>query len=501
MLSNNSKKAKGQDGRPDIPQPLSTATSVAIGVVVIVVVALAALVVLGPSNPSNASESAAGQTSQQPQASSQASTGEVTRVTVTVEGMSFVPSTIEVPVGNELVITFENTGDQRHDLVFPNGVGTGPLAPGESAEIDYGIVAQSAKGWCTIAGHRQMGMVLNLVASGNQASSDTNAPTNTHADHVARTENRLGLTSAALTDAAGAQEPYPAELSPLPAADGPVTHQYTFVVTEDEEALTEGVVRPLWTYNGTSPGPTLHGRVGDEFVITLENQGTMGHSIDFHAGETPPNELMVSIEPGESLEYRFTAGRSGIWMYHCSTMPMSLHIANGMFGAVIIEPDNLEPVDKQFVLIQSELYLDDPGADSLTADPAGRAALDKISAFDPDVVMFNGRAYQYQAHPLSVRTGERVRFWVLDVGPNEPWAFHIVGTQFDTVWSEGSYSIHHGQSANRLTEGTTGAQVLPLLAAQGGFVELVVNQPGTYPIVNHVMALAEKGAYGLLEVE
>ena len=298
---------------------------------------------------------------------------------------------------------------------------------------------------------------------------------------------------ASLMKEAEVSEPYPARLEPLESSD-PQTREYTFEVTEDQENLTGTIVRPLWTFDGTSPGPTLRGNVGDEFVITLINNGTMGHSIDFHAGETAPDFAMQTIQPGEELEYRFTAGRSGIWMYHCSTAPMSLHIANGMFGAVVIDPPGLEPVDQEYVIIQSEFYADE-------ADQGGASAADKAATLVPDAVMFNGRAFQYAAHPLTAKVGERVRFWVLDVGPNSPLAFHIVGTQFDTWWSEGHYGVYRGKSTDGITQGVTGSQVLPLQAAQGGFVELVANESGNYAIVNHVMSLAEKGASGTLRVE
>lgn len=463
--------------------------SAVLGIVIVAVLALAAALISPSLVSGTGSEPAAGSGSA-PAASASSATGQTTEVTVTVDGMRFVPGTIEVPAGNNLVVNFENTGDQRHDLVFANGVATEALAPGASARLDVGVITSNLDGWCSLPGHRQMGMVLEVVATGSESeTTDQMGMGHEGMDHSA-TASAMP-TMADLMDEATKHDPYPARVEPLPAADGPQTREYTFEVVESEEDLGAGIVRPLWTFNGTGPGPILHGRVGDEFVITLVNNGTMGHSIDFHAGEIAPDEVMRTIEPGESLEYRFTAGRSGIWMYHCGTMPMTLHIANGMFGAVIIEPDGLEPVDQSYVLIQSEYYQDE----------AGNTAADKLNTMIPDVAMFNGRAFQYDAHPLTAKVGDRVRFWVLDVGPNSPLAFHIVGTQFDTVWSEGHYSVHHGQSTDGLTKGVTGAQVLPLQAAQGGFVELVAPEPGHYAIVNHIMTLAEKGAHGILQVE
>ena len=299
--------------------------------------------------------------------------------------------------------------------------------------------------WCTLPGHRQMGMELTVIAVG--AGQDTTGQDNPgdatgHSAH--QTSNAINMT--ALMKEAEQAAPYPARLEPLPETTSPQTREYTFEVTEAEASLTETIVRPLWTFDGTSPGPVLRGNVGDRFVITLVNNGTMGHSIDFHAGETAPDFAMQTIQPGQELEYTFTAGRSGIWMYHCSTDPMSLHIANGMFGAVIIGPPGLEPVDQEYVVIQSEFYADE-------TDGGGPSAADKAATLTPDAVMFNGRAFQYAAHPLTAKAGERIRFWVLDVGPNSPLAFHIVGAQFDTWWSEGHYGVYRGRSTDGVTQG------------------------------------------------
>ncbi|MEY9811812.1 multicopper oxidase domain-containing protein [Streptomyces albogriseolus] len=254
---------------------------------------------------------------------------------------------------------------------------------------------------------------------------------------------------------------------------------------EAEADVAPGVRQTLWTFDGTAPGPVLRGRVGDTFEITLVNDGTIGHSVDFHAGALAPDRPMRTIQPGESLTYRFTATRSGVWMYHCSTMPMSLHIANGMFGAVVIDPPGLPRVDREYLLVQSEYYLGDQHG---TADPA------KVNAKEPDMAAFNGYANQYDHDPLTAKAGERVRIWVLTAGPNMPSAFHVVGGQFDTVFREGAYDLRPGGPERG------GAQVLDLAPASGGFVELALPEAGNYPFVTHVMTDAERGAHGVLRV-
>ena len=408
-------------------------------------------------------------------------TGEVVEVTVEARDMRFEPSSIEVDAGDELVLVVTNVDDTVHDLVLDSGDASGRIAPGATVRLELGVVGRSMSGWCSIAGHRQMGMTCDVLVRGEAVvpSSDDGGARHEHAAAPARTVDLGG-------DPGPGFKAVDARLKPAPAAD---VHRHTLTVSEQVMAVAPGVTQSLWTYNGSVPGPTLRGKVGDRFEITLVNDGSLGHSIDFHAGALAPDEPMRTIEPGESLTYSFTATRSGIWMYHCSTMPMTMHIANGMFGAVIIDPPALPEVDREYLLVQSEYYL---GPEGEVADSA------KILAEAPDAVVFNGYANQYGHEPLEARVGERVRFWVLDVGPNRSSAFHVVGGQFDTVYAEGGWTLGgpHGAGGDP----TGGSQVLGLHPAQGGFVELEMPEAGHYPFVSHLMLDAERGAHGILRV-
>ncbi len=397
-------------------------------------------------------------------------TGHTTEVEVRIDGMRYLPDTIEVPAGDRLVITLRNTGSDRHDLVLANGARTARIAPGETAVLDAGVIGGDLDGWCSVAGHRQMGMTLKVKAVG--AAPD--APP----DH----QDTESITSDAVARSLAASPP--AGFTPRDAALGAASpdHRVTLTVTETEKAVAPGITQRLWTFGGSAPGPTLRGKIGDVFEITLVNDGTIGHSIDFHAGALAPDAPMRTIQPGERLVYRFTATRAGVWLYHCATTPMSVHIANGMFGAVIIEPPDLAPVDREYLLVQSEFYLGPPG---------GEVDAAKVATGDPDLVVFNGYANQYDHAPLTAAVGERVRIWVLAAGPNRGTSFHVVGGVFDTVWAEGDY---------RLRPGSGGAQTLGLSAAQGGFVELTFNEAGHYPFVTHVMSDAERGAHGMIAV-
>jgi nitrite reductase (NO-forming) len=367
-----------------------------------------------------------------------------------------------------------------HDLVLDSGHRSPRLAPGATDRIDVGIVGRDLQGWCSVIGHRQMGMVLHVSAIGAR-------PTPAAAQPVAgmagmHQHEQPGEPGPGIDFMAAPAPGFAARDARLPPLTTERVHSRTITIREQVAEVAPGVTQQLWTFDGTMPGPTLHGRVGDTFEITLRNGGTIGHSIDFHAGTLAPDQPMRTIPPGESLVYRFTATRAGIWMYHCSTMPMSAHIANGLFGAVVIEPPDLPPVARTYVLVQSELYLGAPG------QPVDVA---KLHAERPDAVVFNGYANQYDHQPLAARVGERVRVWVLDAGPHRSSSFHVVGGQFDTVFAEGSYLLRPGIG---------GSQSLALAPAQGGFVELTFPEAGHYPFVSHVMLDAERGAHGVMDV-
>ena len=173
-------------------------------------------------------------------------------------------------------------------------------------------------------------------------------------------------------------------------------------------------------------------------------------------------------------------------MYHCSTMPMSLHIANGMFGAVVIDPPDLPPVDREYVLVQSELYLGPQGGD--------RRRWTSCSAEQPDAVVFNGYANQYDHRPLTARVGERVRIWVLDAGPNRG---HVVPRRRRPV----RHRLRRGRATccGRSEPGGS-PESSRSRPAQGGFVELTFPEAGHYPFVSHSMVDAERGAHGIIAV-
>ncbi len=406
----------------------------------------------------------------------------VQTVEVTLVGMRISPATIKASPGTRLVLRVTNRDAQQHDLRLATGQQTPMLGPGQTATLEVPPLTGPVDGWCTVPGHRAAGMTMRIEVAGAVAGSEGgtgsgeepgSAPMD-HMDHAAS-----GPLNLAASMSPG-WRPYDATLRPAPGA---TEHKVEIRAVQKEIEVAPGVRQRMWTFGGTVPGPVLRGKVGDVFTITLINDDTMGHGIDFHAGSLAPDVPMRTIQPGERLTYRFRAERAGAWLYHCSTMPMLQHIANGMYGAVIIDPPGLAKVDREYVLVQGELYLGEPGS---------TGQVRKMHDGRPDAWMFNGTAAGYDHAPLTARPGERVRVWVVAAGPSSGTAFHIVGAQFDTVYKEGAYLLRPGDDG--------GSQVLDLAAAQGGFVETVFPEPGHYPFVDHDMRHGEAGAHGIFEV-
>jgi nitrite reductase (NO-forming) len=410
-----------------------------------------------------------------PAAATQDPLGSPQSFKVVLKEMEVVPKVVEIPAGTPLTLNVVNQGQTPHNLDLDGGPKTPDLKTGQTAVLEVGTVTRSMTGACSIPGHKEAGMTFEVRVGG--AAATAAAP----ADHAgAAVDDSATLDPNATPPAAW--RPYDPKLAPAP---GGREHKLTLTATEGIVEVAPGVKQQAWSFDGKIPGPALRGRVGDLFTLTLVNHkgNKLGHSIDFHASKVAWNDEMRTINPGEQLIYQFEAKHAGIYMYHCGTAPTLHHIGNGMYGAIIVDPPDLAPVDHEYLLVQSELYL----------GPQGQpGSLRKMQNETWDAVVFNGYATQYKFRPIRVEPHQRVRVWVLDAGPSENSAFHIVGTIFDTTYKEGVYLLRPGRSQG-------GAGVLDLQPAQGGFVEFSFDEPGLYPIVTHKFANVAKGALGLFQ--
>jgi nitrite reductase (NO-forming) len=294
-----------------------------------------------------------------------------------------------------------------------------------------------------------------------------------------------GAAPANADQLAAAHTPYPAA---LPAATpGPVVRA-NLVLTDRTIEIAPGVKYAAWAWAHGAPGPVIHARQGQLVKVTLTNRGAIPHSVDFHAARVAPNVDFADVAPGKSVTWSFRAGDAGVFMYHCGTKPVLMHIANGMYGAIVVEPKAgvLPPVGKNYVLVASEWYLSSDGL----AQPA-TFDMTKARARMPDWMTFNGYAGQYVKHPLTARPGERVRFWVVDAGPSLDTDFHIVGTLLNTAYPFGDM---------RPKDALHGVQTMTVPAGGGGVFDVKIDRPGLYPFVSHAFAAVDEGQVGLLNV-
>ncbi len=256
------------------------------------------------------------------------------------------------------------------------------------------------------------------------------------------------------------------------------------VVTDESVTIANGVEYQAWTYNGTVPGPIIHVRQGQTVNVTLTNHGMMKHSIDFHAAETEPNLNYIDIDPNKSLKFSFVANVPGAFIYHCETQPILLHVGNGMYGVLVVDPATpLPPANESFVIAQSEWYTQQASGHLMTAN------YDRMLAERPDEVVFNGVAYQYRDRPLVAIAGDRIRIYFVDVGPNLWTSFHVIGSMFNKVYPD-------GDAAHALTNVST-YSVGP---GAGAIFDLLIPKPGKYAFVDHDMAHIMVGALGIIEV-
>ena len=147
----------------------------------------------------------------------------------------------------------------------------------------------------------------------------------------------------------------------LPAAPAGPVARVRLDMSHSTISIAPGIRYDAWTFNGSAPGPVIHVRVGQTVRVTLHNAAPMPHSVDFHAAQVAPNVAFADVQPGQSRTFSFVAKVPGVFMYHCGTSPTFVHIANGMYGAIVVEPRGLPKVDRQYVLVSSERYRDKPG--------------------------------------------------------------------------------------------------------------------------------------------
>lgn len=421
--------------------------------------------------------------------------------------LAFLPNKVHVHKAGRYLIKLVNNGKLLHGIKFANGQEImAQVGKADSALID--IPSDGLLFFCSIPGHPESGMRGAIAVGGAEVATTTfsggtvqqgdakkpqalqrtaSASAMSHVSNTSTPSNPSNATSAIEPDSSA--PPYVPYDATAPARSPGTMHKLDIAVDEKMMTVAKGYVQRLWTFNGTVPGPILRIRVGDTVRVHFKNLASnkLPHSLDFHASEVAWNDQMVTINPGEERDFQWVADYAGVYMYHCITAPPVHHVASGMFGVMIVEPHRgLPKVDKEFAIVQNEWYLG-PQRDNVSLTKAFS------SSPAPDFMSFNGVADQYADHPLRVKSGDRVRVFFLNVGPNLESSFHVVGMIFNTVIKEGVSLLANNPDHY-------GSQAVDLAPAQGAIIEFIAPEDGLYPFVTHTFNFHDRGAHGVFQV-
>ena len=282
----------------------------------------------------------------------------------------------------------------------------------------------------------------------------------------------------------------PTDLPPPVGARGPQMVKIHFDTTEVTGQLDDGSTYRYWTFNNQVPGPFVRVRVGDTVEVTLKNadDSVMMHNIDFHAVTGPGGGAAATMAaPGETKGFTFKALNPGLYVYHCATPTVAQHIANGMYGLILVEPEGgLSKVDREFYVMQGEIYTEQAhGTKGELTE-----SLDKLLAETPEYLVFNGAADGLSRKPLTAKTGESVRVFFGVGGPNKTSSFHVIGEIFDKAYPLASVTSAPMTDVQTITVPPGGAAI----------TDFKVEVPGKFILVDHALSRLEKGLKGILQV-
>ncbi len=273
----------------------------------------------------------------------------------------------------------------------------------------------------------------------------------------------------------------------------PKTHELELVTEERIAHLDQGTTFRYWTFNGTVPGPMIRARVGDTVNVTLRNpiDSQMVHNIDFHAATGPGGGGDVSFAaPGETNTFSFKALKPGLYVYHCATPPVALHIANGMYGLILVEPEGgLPPVDHEWYVMQGEIYTTEPFGTRGQVTESWERLIDER----PTYAVFNGAvgALTEGGFPMVALTGETARIYFGVGGPNLTSSIHLIGEIIDEAYVFGSAVSEPIRDVQTVTVPPGGATML----------DFEFEVPGTFNLVDHALSRLEKGLVGHVLVD
>jgi len=370
--------------------------------------------------------------------------------------------------GQVVQLTLINGEGAEHDIVFPDQNTTSPRVTGKGASTTIAFRADKSGDFvyfCSVPGHRLAGMQGQFLVT-------PRPPPQT------------------VVEADISREP--TDVPPPIGKRDPQTVRVDLFSVELEGRLAEGTTFGYWTFNGKVPGPLIRVRVGDTVDIHLKNSAdsSMIHSVDFHAATGPGGgAAALQVDPGQEKSMTWKALVPGLYVYHCATPMVAEHIANGMYGMILVEPEGgLPPVDHEFYVMQGEIYSD------MAYGQRGSAefSVEKLLNERPEYFVFNGSVGALsRLHPLHAKVGDIVRIFFGVGGPNYTSSFHVIGEIFDKVYTYGGV----------ISPPLEGIQTVSVAPGGAVITEFKTQVPGNYTLVDHALARAERGLSGILSVE
>ncbi|MFT3895103.1 MAG: copper-containing nitrite reductase [Anaerolineales bacterium] len=376
-------------------------------------------------------------------------------------------------------------------MAFPdfNAESDHVVGPGSKTTLTFLVTKGGSFSYhCSLPGHNEAGMHGMFNASGADLAQ---APTSPVVSGNAVAASGPVVVNGEATSGADIVRD-PTEI-PAPIGNrGPEVVRIDLEAVEIEGQLADGTTYKYWTFNGKVPGPFFRVRVGDTIEVHLKNltNSTMPHSVDFHAVTGPGGgAVMTSTAPGQETMFTAKALQPGLYVYHCATPMVAQHIANGMYGLILVEPEGgLPPVDREFYVMQGEIYTKEAfGSTGLLTEDT-QALLNE----NPEYLVFNGAVGGLtEQKPLKANVGETIRIFFGVGGPNFTSSFHMIGEIFDRVYDQASLT-----SAPLTNVQTT-------IVPPGGatMVELGLEVPGRYILVDHALARLQRGLAGFLIVD
>ncbi len=386
----------------------------------------------------------------------------------TIDGQ--VNPVLSAAEGQGVQVTLINGEGAEHDIVFANQEATARSAHiiGKGASTNIAFRAGKAGDYiyfCSLPGHQLAGMQGQFLVT-------PQPPPQT-------------LVEADISK-------LPTDLPPPIGKRGPQTIRVDLTTVEVEGRLAEGTTYSYWTFDGKVPGPFLRVRVGDTVDVRLKNSSdsAMVHSVDFHAATGPGGGAAATqTNPGDENTVKFKALIPGLYVYHCATPMVAHHIANGMYGLILVEPEGgLPPVDREFYVMQGEIYTEA----AFGQHGSQEFDVEKLLNERPEYFVFNGSVGALsKLHPLQAKVGETVRIFFGVGGPNFTSSFHVIGEMFDRVYNLGGV----------LSEPLRGIQTVSVPPGGAVITEMKLEVPGNYILVDHALARLERGLSGILHVE